>query len=158
MDAFLVDPLGALPEFANAPSPFASLAFRNLQRGVSMGLPSGAENVARMMGAQVVLSDEQLWAAQRGRVTRAPGRRVRPSTTSRRTASGSRASRRCGTTSLKEAEIMNHGHHLGEWAAASSPRRSSAWPGTTTTHLFQMPRWNPSVEKLGLGANPTCWS
>src|SRR5262249_26361287 len=62
IDASLVDPLGDLPEFAAAgvPSPFTSLAFRNLLRGFRMRLPSG-QRVAQMMGVKP-LTDEELWS------------------------------------------------------------------------------------------------
>ena len=51
IDASLANPLGDLPEFVaqNVPSPFASLAFRNLMRGVSMGFPAG-QRIAKLMG------------------------------------------------------------------------------------------------------------
>jgi Animal haem peroxidase len=61
IDTKLVDPLGKLPEFfdPSKPSFIASLAARNLMRGVSMGLPSG-QRIARMMGHEP-LSDAELW-------------------------------------------------------------------------------------------------
>lgn len=152
MDAFLVDPLGALPEFANAPSPFASLAFRNLQRGVSMGLPSG-QNVARMMGAQVVLSDEQLWAVRNEQESLVPwpeGKAFYDKPQNRKWLAGAAP---LWYYILKEAEIMNHGQHLGEVGSriVAETLVGLAW-NDHYSYLFQMPRWNPSVEKLGLGA------
>lgn len=61
IDTKLVDPLGDLPEFAaqGLKSPMVSLAWRNLVRGVSMGLPSG-QKIARMMGHEP-LTEDQLW-------------------------------------------------------------------------------------------------
>lgn len=57
IDTSLVDPLGNLPESA-AGHRTKSLAFRNLLRGASMGLPSG-QNVARFMGIMPI-TDEDL--------------------------------------------------------------------------------------------------
>ena len=153
IDAFLVDPLGALPEFVSAPSPFASLAFRNLQRGVSMGLPSG-QNVARMMGAQDVLSDEQLWSVRNEEEALVPwpeGTTFFQDPKNKKWLEGAAP---LWYYILKEAEIMNHGHHLGE---VGSRIVAETLIGLTWhdhySYLFQVPRWNPSQEKLGLGAN-----
>lgn len=153
IDAFLVDPLGALPEFATAPSPFASLAFRNLQRGVSMGLPSG-QNVARMMGAQTVLSDEQLWSVrneEEALIPWAEGTVFFQKPQNRKWLAGAAP---LWYYILKEAEIMNHGHHLGEVGSriVAETLVGLAW-NDHYSYLFQMPRWDPSQEKLGLGAS-----
>lgn len=153
IDAFLVDPLGALPEFASSPSPFASLAFRNLQRGVSMGLPSG-QNVARMMGAQDVLSDEQLWSVRNEGEALVPwqdGKAFFQKPQNKKWLAGSAP---LWFYILKEAEIMNHGHHLGEVGSqiVAETLVGLAWHDHYS-YLFQMPRWNPSQEKLGLGPN-----
>jgi hypothetical protein len=52
MDAQLVSPLSALPEFVAAGEPFRNLAYRNLVRGVlNLRLPSG-EQVARALRIQ----------------------------------------------------------------------------------------------------------
>ncbi len=60
IDANLVDPLGDLPEFFNAPSPFGNLAYRNLARGANnLRLPSG-EQVANALGL-VPLTADVLW-------------------------------------------------------------------------------------------------
>ena len=61
IDALLVDPLADLPEFRAAGSPFFNLAFRNLERGQMLGLPSG-QAVANELGI-VPLPDEILWDA-----------------------------------------------------------------------------------------------
>jgi hypothetical protein len=153
IDAFLVDPLGALPEFATAPTPFASLAFRNLQRGVSMGLPSG-QNVARMMGAQTVLSDEQLWSVrneEEALIPWADGTSFFQKPQNKEWLAGAAP---LWYYILKEAEIMNHGHHLGEVGSriVAETLVGLAW-SDHYSYLFQMPRWDPSQEKLGLGAN-----
>lgn len=51
LDPFVVPPLTDLPEFRNEPDEgLRSLTFRNLRRGVQLGLPSG-QWVARQMGA-----------------------------------------------------------------------------------------------------------
>lgn len=153
IDAFLVDPLGALPEFATAPSPFASLAFRNLQRGVSMGLPSG-QSVARMMGSQTVLSDEQLWSVrneEEALIPWAEGASFFQKPQNKKWLAGAAP---LWYYILKEAEVMNHGHHLGEVGSRIVVETlvGLAW-NDHYSYLFQMPRWDPSQEKLGLGAN-----
>ena len=61
IDALLVDPLADLPEFRDKGSPFVNLAFRNLERGQMLGLPSG-QAVATELGI-VPLPDEILWDA-----------------------------------------------------------------------------------------------
>lgn len=61
IDALLVDPLADLPEFLTTGSPFTHLAFRNLQRGQMLGLPSG-QDVSRELGI-VPLGDDILWDA-----------------------------------------------------------------------------------------------
>ncbi|KIH98702.1 peroxidase [Streptomonospora alba] len=62
IDPYLAPPLTELPE--EAAEGIASLARRNLTRGVSLGLPSG-QAVARAMGVQP-LADSQLEAPRRG--------------------------------------------------------------------------------------------
>ena len=64
IDTKLVEPLALLNVFGAVPtdaarSHFHSLAFRNLQRGVSLGLPSG-QDVARKMGLPP-LTGAQVW-------------------------------------------------------------------------------------------------
>ena len=74
IDALLVDPLADLPEFLAAGSPFINLAFRNLQRGQMLGLPSG-QAVAAELGI-VPLPDSILWDAgssQRAKTKLDPG-------------------------------------------------------------------------------------
>ncbi len=56
IDSSLVNPLGNLPTSIGGKIP--SLAFRNLKRGVAMGIPSG-QSVARKMGMHVI-PDEKL--------------------------------------------------------------------------------------------------
>ena len=150
IDASLVDPLGALPEFAAAGSPFASLAFRNLQRSVSMGLPSG-QSVARMMGAKTVLSDKQLWEVKN------EGEALEPWPEGKTFFQANKALLQ-GTAPLwyyilKEAEVMHHGHHLGEVGSriVAETLIGLAW-FDHYSYLFQMPRWTPAEEKLGLPA------
>lgn len=149
IDASLVDPLGDLPEFASGPSPFASLAFRNLQRGVSMGLPSG-QGVARMMGAKV-LSDEQLWSVRNEEESLEPW-------TDGRAFFNSHKRWLQGTAPLwyyilKEAEVLHHGHHLGEVGSriVAETLIGLVWYDHYS-YLFQMPRWTPAEEQLGLPA------
>jgi hypothetical protein len=152
IDTSLVDPLGDLPEFAAAgvPSPFASLAFRNLARGVSMGLPSG-QRVARMMGAKHVLSDEQLWSVKNEEESLEPW----PEGTAFFNANKKwlTAAAPLWYYILKEAEVMHHGHHLGEVGSriVAETMAGLAW-FDHYSYLFQMPRWTPAEEKLGLSA------
>ncbi len=68
IDALLTGPLSDLPEFfkqtdtpAKKSTLVGNLAFRNLQRGQSLGLPSG-QAVSRLLGIEP-LSDEILWSA-----------------------------------------------------------------------------------------------
>ena len=58
IDTSLVDPLAHLPH-SIAPSPPASLALRNLERGWRMRLPSG-QDVARAMGLEPLADDQIL--------------------------------------------------------------------------------------------------
>lgn len=68
IDALLAGPLGDLPEFfKQTDTPAAkstlvgNLAFRNLQRGQSLSLPSG-QTISRLLGVEP-LSDDILWSA-----------------------------------------------------------------------------------------------
>jgi len=155
IDAFLVDPLGNLPEFEKSGSPFASLAFRNLQRGVSMGLPSG-QSVARMIGVAPakVLSDKQLWTVRNEGENLVPwdeGKAFFDKPENKRWLAGAAP---LWYYILKEAEIMHHGHHLGEVGSriVAETLIGLAW-NDHYSYLFQMPRWNPSEELLGLPAS-----
>lgn len=152
IDAFLVDPLGDLPEFAAAgvPSPFTSLAFRNLQRAVSMGLPSG-QSVARMMGAADVLSDQQLWAVRNENETLGPWPQGKEFFA--KYSKWLAGSAPLWYYILKEAEIEHHGHHLGEVGSriVAETLIGLAWYDHYS-YLFQMPNWTPAQELLGLGS------
>lgn len=152
IDTSLVDPLGALPEFAarGVPSPFISLAFRNLQRGHSMGLPSG-QSVARMMGAQKVLSDEELWSLKNDEET--VGNWTDGQAFFDANKKWLEGAAPLWYYILKEAEIMHHGHHLGEVGSriVAETLIGLAW-NDHYSYLFQMPRWTPEVEQLGLTA------
>lgn len=65
LDPFVVPPLTDLPEFSNEPEArLRSLTFRNLKRGVQLGLPSG-QWVARQMGV-TPLSVEELSTGRDG--------------------------------------------------------------------------------------------
>ncbi len=154
IDATLVDPLGALPEFAAkaaALTPFASLAFRNLMRGASMGLPGG-QHIAGMMNADVVLTEKQLWK------TKAEGDVLKPwpegeafYTKNIRWLEG-RAP--LWFYILKEAEILHKGHHLGEVGSriVAETLVGLAW-FDHFSYLFQQPQWTPAAEDIkGLDA------
>ena len=144
VDALLVDPLGV-------PSPFTSLAFRNLQRSVSMSLPSG-QSVARMMSVKTVLSDEQLWSVKNEGESLEPGPTApRSSRLNNKWLEGAAP---LWYYILKEAEVMHHGHHLGEVGSriVAETLIGLAW-FDHYSYRFQIPRWTPADEKLGLGAN-----
>lgn len=149
IDAFLVDPLGALPEFAAKPgglTPFASLAFRNLMRGVSMGLPSG-QSVARMMNVATVLSEEQLW------MKRNEGEKIEKWDDGKVFYNKNKhfleGRAPLWYYILKEAEILHHGHHLGEVGSriVAETLIGLVWYDHYS-YLFQMPQWTPKDEKI----------
>lgn len=61
IDALLADPLADLPQYQRDGSPFVNLAFRNLERGQMLDLPSG-QDVARALGV-MPMTDDVLWDA-----------------------------------------------------------------------------------------------
>lgn len=62
LDTRVVNPLSNLPEFANVKDRIeANLAYRNLSRGVGLGLPTGEEAAAALRIQP--LSTEQIWSA-----------------------------------------------------------------------------------------------
>jgi hypothetical protein len=153
IDATLVDPLGALPEFARSGglTPFASLAFRNLMRGASMGLPSG-QQVARMMNANTVLSDTQLWKkkAEGDKLQAWPEGKAFYENNLR----WLEGRAPLWFYILKEAEVLHKGHHLGEVGSriVAETFVGLAWYDHYS-YLFQMPQWTPADEGLdGLDA------
>lgn len=149
IDTSLVDPLGNLPEFAAAgvPNPFTSLAFRNLLRGVSMGLPSG-QRIAQMMGSDV-LSDTELWTRKNKEETIVAW--PEGDTFYQANKQWLEGSAPLWFYILKEAEIKHHGHHLG---AIGSRIVAETFAGLAWfdhySYMFQMPRWTPEREGLGL--------
>jgi len=154
IDATLVDPLGALPEFVpkvGLNSPFASLAFRNLLRGFRMGLPSG-QAVALMMGTEA-LSEEQLWNRKgKGDSTVAWPEGAAFFNENKRWLEG-RAP--LWFYILKEAEIHEKGHRLGELGSqiVAETLIGLVWYDHFS-YLFQAPHWNPSKEGFaGLGSD-----
>jgi hypothetical protein len=152
IDASLVDPLGALPEFVaqGAPSPFVSLAFRNLMRGASMGLPSG-QRVAQMMNVRHPLSEEQLWKRKNeGEELEAWTEGAAFYEANKKWLEGSAP---LWFYVLKEAEVQSHGRHLGEVGSriVAETLVGLVWHDHYS-YLFQMPGWTPADEKLtGLG-------
>ena len=148
IDATLVDPLRNLPEFARAgiPSPFESLAFRNLMRGVSMGLPSG-QRVAEMMNVSNVLSDKQLWHSKGdGDLVGKWGEGEALLAGNQRWLQG------CAPLwfyILKEAEILHKGHHLGEVGSriVGETMIGLVW-FDHFSYLFQKPQWTPKDEGI----------
>jgi hypothetical protein len=154
IDATLVDPLGALPEFVpsvGVGSPFASLAFRNLMRGFSMGLPSG-QAIALMMGVDA-LKETQLWEHKRdGDVPVAW-----PEGKAFYDANKGRLEGRAPLWFyiLKEAELQEKGHRLGDVGSriVAETLIGLVW-FDHFSYLFQAPHWNPGKEELaGLGAD-----
>lgn len=149
IDASLVDPLGDLPEFAAAgvPSPFASLAFRNLLRGFRMRLPSG-QRVAQMIGVNP-LTEEELWSKRNEEETiQGWPEGVAFLNSHRKWLEGSAP---LWYYILKEAEIRHHGHHLGQLGSriVAEVLIGLAWCDHYS-YLFQMPLWTPEHEQLGL--------
>jgi hypothetical protein len=154
IDATLVDPLGALPEFVpsmGVTSPFVSLAFRNLLRGFRMGLPSG-QAVALMMGVNA-LSEEQLWQVK----GKGDGSEAWSEGKAFFAANKSLLQGRAPLWFylLKEAEIHEKGQRLGEVGSriVAETLIGLVWLDHYS-YLVQAPRWNPSKEGItGLGAN-----
>ena len=148
IDATLVDPLRNLPEFARpgALSPFESLAFRNLMRGVSMGLPSG-QRVAEMMNVSKLLTDAQLWHSK------ADGDVVGKWDQGKALLAGNkRWLQGCAPLwfyILKEAEILHKGHHLGEVGSriVGETLIGLVWCDHFS-YLFQKPQWTPQDEGI----------
>lgn len=149
IDATLVDPLGALPEFVpsvGTGSPFASLAFRNLMRGFRMGLPSG-QAVARMIGVPV-MSDDELWLSKsKGDAAGAWPEGKKFFADNKRWLEG-RAP--LWFYILKEAELREKGHRLGEVGSriVAETLIGLAWLDHFS-YLFQAPHWNPGMEGIG---------
>ncbi len=154
LDATLVDPLGALPEFARTGglTPFASLAFRNLLRGHNMSLPSG-QRVAEMMAAKTVLSDAQLWQQKAdGDVINAWPEGTQLLATNAKWLQGTAP---LWFYILKEAEILHKGHHLGEVGSriVAETLIGLVWYDHYS-YLFQKPKWTPADEDIvGLDEN-----
>jgi len=152
MDAKLVDPLGDLPEFAAAGvlPPFTSLAFRNLLRGVRLGLPSG-QRIADMMGVKKSMTDKELWAKQNKEETIVDWPEGKAFfAANKKWLEGSAP---LWYYILKEAEIRHHGHHLGETGSriVAETMIGLVW-FDHYSYLFQVPHWTPADEGIaGLG-------
>jgi Animal haem peroxidase len=146
IDTKLVDPLGRLPEFVakGVPSPFESLAFRNLLRGASLGLPSG-QSIARMIGASKILSDAELW------------NKHNDGDDSEDWAEGKALLADHGMWLqdnaplwfyiLKEAEVHEKGRRLGEVGSriVAETLFGLAW-FDHYSYMFQRPGWKPEME------------
>jgi hypothetical protein len=146
IDATLVDPLGALPEFGGR-LPFASLAFRNLRRGFRMGLPSG-QAVARMMGVDE-LRTEELWFTKGtgdGKEKWADGKKFFEDKKNKRWLEGQAP---LWFYILKEAELHEKGHRLGKVGSriVAETLIGLAWYDHYS-YLFQAPYWNPGMEGI----------
>ena len=103
------------------------------------------------MGAKHVLSDKQLWEVKN------EGETLKPWPEGKTFFQANQALLQ-GTAPLwyyllKEAEVMHHGHHLGEVGSriVAETLIGLAW-FDHYSYLFQMPRWTPADEKLGLTA------
>ncbi len=153
IDSRLVDPLGALPEFVaqGLKSPFISLAFRNLMRSVSMGLPSG-QRIARMMGF-TPLSDEDLWLKKIDLTLQdwTEGQEIYEDPSNNAWLKGNAP---LWFYILKEAEMQQNGERLGQVGSTivAETLFGLAWCDHYS-YLYQMPNWNPSTEDLGLAAD-----
>ncbi|GJD48053.1 hypothetical protein OPKNFCMD_0768 [Methylobacterium crusticola] len=104
IDALLAQPLGDLPEFRTEEDHWVrNLAFRNLDRGQMLGLPSG-ERVARAIGARPVPPD-QVWKAGSRLLDRSrlPG----------------------DTAGDLDATLAARGAVAGKWAGAHGPLHAS---------------------------------
>ncbi|MCU1345920.1 MAG: peroxidase [Acidimicrobiia bacterium] len=148
IDATLVDPLGKLPEFVPAfaaGSPFASLAFRNLQRGFRMGLPSG-QAVARMMQVPV-LGEKDLWETKFDGDTANPWTEGQMFLAKHHRWLEGRAP--LWFYILKEAEVLEKGHRLGPVGSriVAETIIGLVWYDHFS-YLFQIPGWNPSDERI----------
>jgi hypothetical protein len=154
IDATLVDPLGALPEFVpsvGATSPFASLAFRNLMRGFRMGLPSG-QAVAGIMGVKA-LSDQELWQKKADGDTIKAWPEGKAFFDANKQWLEGRAP--LWYYILKEAEIHEKGHRLGEVGSriVAETLIGLIW-FDHFSYLFQAPAWDPGKEGIaGLSKN-----
>jgi Animal haem peroxidase len=166
IDTKLVDPLGLLPEFfrqipgdktdpENKERRIASLAFRNLMRGVSMGLPAG-ERIARMLGISP-LKPNKIWNSKLelggtgGDFTPWKGGKG----FFNKHAKWLEGSTPLWFYILKEAEVQHRGERLGK---VGSTIVAEAFYGIMWadhfSYLFQEPNWNPKLEKIeGLDQN-----
>jgi hypothetical protein len=156
IDTILVDPLAALPEFADKPAPMQMLAFRNLLRGSRMGLPSG-QDVARLLGVKEskILSDAVLFE-NRG----APFKPGEDRAALLAHKSGTFKGRApLWYYILKEAELTKRagvkdpeggGHHLGPVGGqiVAEVLTGLVWHDKTS-YLRMAPGWQPSLGKGG---------
>jgi hypothetical protein len=154
IDATLVDPLGALPEFVEslgAMSPFVSLAYRNLLRGFRMDLPAG-QAVARAMGLPLV-ADERLWQSkgEGDKFVDWPEGREFFSANER----WLKGRAPLWFYILKEAELEERGLRLGKVGSriVAETLIGLAW-FDHFSYLYQAPNWTPADEKIdGLDDN-----
>jgi hypothetical protein len=168
IDSKLVDPLAMLPEFASQfpneephtlKTRIASLAFRNLIRGVSMGLPSG-ESIAAMMGLETkdIVSPDELWkfrfkATQKTKREKwDEGEALFNNPKNQKWLEGSTP---LWFYILKEAEMKADGERLGKVGSTivAETFYGLMW-ADHYSYLFQQPKWKPSDEKIGLSADP----
>jgi hypothetical protein len=153
IDSRLVDPLGELPEFVaqGLKSPFISLAFRNLMRSVSMGLPSG-QRIARMMGF-TPLTDTELWL-NKFDLNPQPWEKGKVIYEDVENNAWLKNNAPLWFYILKEAEMKQKGERLGEVGSTivAETLFGLAWCDHYS-YLYQMPSWNPSMEDIGLDAD-----
>jgi Animal haem peroxidase len=149
IDSRLVDPLGKLPEFVpqeakGERSPFVSLAFRNLLRGASLGLPSG-QSIAKMMGVEDPMTDPELWES------RFDGDKQIPWEAGVTILADSKGWLEDNAPLwfyiLKEAEVREKGHRLGKVGSriVAETFYGLAWCDHYS-FLFQQPGWKPQDE------------
>ncbi len=157
IDTSLVDPLGNLPEFAemkglkdSRKTPIASLAFRNLMRGFTMGLPSG-QRIAQMMGVPEI-SDDDLWTKSwdgelEKKTSWDDGKKFFDKPENKKWLQESAP---LWFYILKEAEIEQHGHRLGEVGGriVAETLFGLVW-ADHYSYLFQRPDWEPHMDNIG---------
>ncbi|WP_179136716.1 peroxidase family protein [Candidatus Entotheonella palauensis] len=130
LDPFVVPPLTDLPEFRNEPDKrLRSLTFRNLKRGVQLGLPSG-QWVARQMG-MTPLSAAELSTGRDGAAAMANGFRVQTP---------------LWYYILKEAKVQEHGLRLGQVGSRILAEVFAGLiQGDPGSFLNIYPNWKPTL-------------
>lgn len=168
IDTLLVSALGALPSVVVTPedgkpgSDFSSLAFRNLLRGVALGLPSGQE-IARAMG----LPEQAILRKDNGFSVGPQGYKIRNQADGKDPSIPTPAIEKFGAELtayfaeqtplwyyiLKEAEVFEHGQRLG-WVGSRIVAEVflGLLHADPSSFLHQAPGWQPQAGKFGCPA------